>query len=122
MIRGTLQLAERLALAALYFATNGKEWNNDSGWLSGSSQCDWRGVSCNSEDRATQLDLSNNNLSSTLIRDLGELWRLETLDLQRKSLAGSFPTQLGRLVRLVTLEISRNQIRGVDDSNCVENS
>ena len=68
------------------------------------------------------MDLSNNNLSGTLIRDLEELWRLETLDLQRKSLAGSFPTQLGRLVRLVTLEISRNQIRGVDDSNCVENS
>jgi Leucine-rich repeat (LRR) protein len=111
-IEDTWDLAERLALAALYFATNGNEWNNDSGWLSGSSQCDWRGVSCNSEDRATRLDLSNNNLSGTLIRDLGELWRLETLDLQRNSLEGSFPTQLGRLVRLVTLEISMNQIRG----------
>ena len=40
------------ALVELYFATNGDKWTNNTGWLSGSSYCDWnwdagsKGVIC----------------------------------------------------------------------------
>lgn len=111
-IEDTWDLAERYALATLYFATNGNTWDSDARWLSGDSQCVWRGVTCDGDDRITQLDLSNNDLRGPLVADLGELRRLERLELQRNRLEGRFPTQLGRLTSLTTLEISDNQIGG----------
>ena len=36
------------ALVDLYTATSGDKWTNNTGWLRGSSYCDWKGVFCNS--------------------------------------------------------------------------
>ena len=43
---------QRYALAVLFFATGGgTDWNNNNGWLDYSvSECDWYGLSCESED------------------------------------------------------------------------
>jgi hypothetical protein len=32
---------ERYAMAVFYYSTNGNGWNNDDGWLSSTSVCDW---------------------------------------------------------------------------------
>ena len=38
--------AERLALDALYEATEGEGWANRTGWLGASDPCEWFGVTC----------------------------------------------------------------------------
>lgn len=37
---------QRFGLATLYYATNGAQWTNSTGWLGGSSECTWAGVLC----------------------------------------------------------------------------
>jgi len=51
---------QRYGLLTLYFATNGAQWTNSSGWLGDSSECTWAGVVCTGEtnDRRRQLQKS----------------------------------------------------------------
>lgn len=42
---------QRYGLLTLYFATNGAQWTNSSGWLGDSSECTWAGVVCGGEGR-----------------------------------------------------------------------
>ena len=42
---------QRYGLLTLYFATNGAQWTNSSGWLGDSSECTWAGVVCGGEER-----------------------------------------------------------------------
>lgn len=76
-----------LALASLYYSTNGREilteparrmsyavadssattWLNDTGWLSfESSECTWHGISCNEHEHVIGISLANNGLVQTL--------------------------------------------------------
>ncbi|KAL7480475.1 hypothetical protein ACHAW6_006166 [Cyclotella cf. meneghiniana] len=71
------RLAQRYALAVLYFATKGGgtgEWNNSTNWLSG-HECNWYGIRCEwGENNVTSgyntfrvgLQLWDNNLSGTI--------------------------------------------------------
>jgi hypothetical protein len=60
---------DRLALVALYNATNGANWWLNTGWTvpgsPGDNPCGWYGVTCTS-GRVTGLDLSNNSISGYL--------------------------------------------------------
>jgi hypothetical protein len=40
-------LEERYALVTFYFSTKGSQWLNSTGWLSGSTECNWYGITCN---------------------------------------------------------------------------
>lgn len=59
---------EREALIALYNATSGPQWHNNSGWIDFSNnECDWFGVSCDvSLSSVTGLQLNANNLKGLL--------------------------------------------------------
>jgi Leucine-rich repeat (LRR) protein len=37
---------QRYALTTLYYSTNGDGWTNSMGWLSGSNECMWAGITC----------------------------------------------------------------------------
>ena len=43
------------ALVDLYTATNGKQWRDNVGWLSGTSYCGWHGVTCDEDGNVNQL-------------------------------------------------------------------
>ena len=49
-----------LALVDLYTATDGDKWTNNTGWLSGSSYCDWNWGSCGSTKCGVTCDSSGN--------------------------------------------------------------
>ncbi|MEM8893404.1 MAG: leucine-rich repeat domain-containing protein, partial [Bacteroidota bacterium] len=109
--------SDSLALVALYNATDGPNWTNQTGWeiINGvgapTPVSDWFGVTV-SADRVTQLTLTANNLNGNLPAELGDLTNLNSLSLIENQLMGVIPTELGNLSSLVTLDFSGNQLTG----------
>jgi len=62
------QIIQRYTLGVLYFAINGDNWYDSTGWLGGTSECEWNGVRCSSSVvTATTLDLNDNQLNGGTI-------------------------------------------------------
>ena len=104
---------ERQALLALYSATNGESWENNSGWKDAAvgTECTWYGVACAGES-ITQITLSQNNLSGSIPFELGNLVSLVRLDLGSNSLSGSIPTSLDAAGNLTFIRLSNNSLSG----------
>ena len=81
------------ALVALYDATGGKSWTNQTGWLNDSDPCSWYGVSC-SQGVVVALDLFANNLTGPLPLDIGGLPDLKTLTINDNPLTGPIPVTI----------------------------
>ena len=54
---------DRAALVALYNATDGDNWTNNTNWLSSEPIGQWHGVTTDAESRVTHLRLNHNELS-----------------------------------------------------------
>mmetsp|Transcript_25672 Transcript_25672/g.37810 ORF Transcript_25672/g.37810 Transcript_25672/m.37810 type:complete len:225 (-) Transcript_25672:1108-1782(-) len=59
-----VKFIQRFALAVLYFATNGENWSSTNvdgkkPFLSGISECNWRGIICNAENEVIIIYLGN---------------------------------------------------------------
>ena len=100
-------------LTALYNATDGANWDDNTNWLSEQPLQYWKGVTINSEGRVTQLDLFLNQLSGNIPEELGNLISLERLSLGGNQLSGDIPAALGGLTYLEVLDLSDNQFTGV---------
>ena len=103
---------DRAALAALYNATNGSSWRDDTNWVSSRPLGEWHGVSTDADGRVTELDLRDNQLSGSIPSELGNLANLERLTLYDNELSGSIPSQLGNLAYLQALGLGSNQLSG----------
>ncbi|KAL2334698.1 hypothetical protein Fmac_015911 [Flemingia macrophylla] len=60
----------------------------------------------------TNVDLSNNNLSGTIPREITDLDGLIYLNLSHNQLSGEIPPSIGNMRLLESIDISRNQISG----------
>ncbi|XP_014521870.1 receptor-like protein 12 [Vigna radiata var. radiata] len=58
------------------------------------------------------LNLSRNNLSGEIPSDIGNLRSLDSLDLSRNHLSGKIPPSLSKIDRLALLELSNNHLSG----------
>ena len=85
---------DREALAALYNATNGDNWENNGNWLSDSPIGEWRGVTANDGGRVIELQLNANKLSGEILGELGNLSNLQWLFVQGNQLSGCVPVNL----------------------------
>ena len=103
---------DREVLAALYNATDGRNWGNNWNWMSDRPLGEWYGVTANTEGRVTYLDLSFNDLSGEIPPELGNLANLEWLDLGINQLDGRIPPELGNLANLEWLDLRTNQLDG----------
>ena len=103
---------DRAALAALYNATNGSSWRDDTNWVSSRPLGEWHGVSTDADGRVTELDLLANQLSGSIPSELGNLANLERLTLYDNQLSGSIPSELGNLANLQALGLHDNQLSG----------
>ena len=103
---------ERPVLVALYNATDGANWVNNSNWLSDAPLGAWYGVYTNFEGQVTGLDLAKNRLDGELPADLGGLSKLITLNLLENGLTGEIPPELGDLTHLVYLQLQWNKLTG----------
>ena len=73
--------ADRAALVALYNATGGVNWTNNTNWLSNEALSEWHGVDTDANGRVTGLRLENNGLIGEIPAELGDLTRLSHLAL-----------------------------------------
>ena len=103
---------DRAALVALYNATNGSGWGDNTNWLSDEPLGEWFGVSTDAEGRVESLTLRSNNLSGSIPVELGNLTNLEYLSLENNKLSGSIPVELGDLTNLALLYLYRNKLSG----------
>ena len=104
--------ADRAALEALYDATGGASWADDTNWKTSAPLGDWHGVTTDASGRVTRLELDDNGLAGSIPSVLGDLANLEWLDLRSNELGGSIPSALGNLANLVVLELSWNELSG----------
>ena len=103
---------DRAALVALYEATNGANWTDNTNWLSDRPLDEWYGVTTNADGRVTRLMVNDNGLSGSLPTSLGDLKSLEWLNLGNNKLSGALPASLGGLTRLQLLALQSNQFSG----------
>ena len=100
-------------LIAFYNATNGHEWNNNSGWKEGadSTNCDpcngWYGVKCQ-DARVTTIELRENNLYGKIPKELYNLSELKYLALNDNELYGVLPDSIRKLKNLEYLNLGNN--------------
>ena len=103
---------DRAALVALYNATDGENWTNNTKWLTDAPLHQWRGVSTDASGRVTDLYLARNGLSGEIPEELGNLTNLDRLTLGSNQLSGEIPNELGSLTNLRVLGLEGNQLSG----------
>ena len=113
---------DRVALEALYDATGGPGWTDNTNWKTSAPLRDWFGVRLNL-GRVTSLDLAGNGLTGPIPEALGDLAFLEWLNLGSRSdftsrqqfknaLTGPIPPALSHLTRLWFLALRENALTG----------
>ena len=95
---------------ALYDATDGPNWANNTNWLSNAPMGEWHGVTTDSDGRVTHLDLFENHLTGEIPAELGSLTNLAQLSLSSNQLTGEIPGELGSLANLEWLVLDSNQL------------
>ncbi len=104
--------ADRAALVALYNATGGADWTNNTNWLSNEALSEWHRVETDEDGRVTALRLVANGLSGEIPAELENLTNLQVLSFSINTLSGEIPAELGRLTNLQTLSLSANTLSG----------
>ena len=101
-------------LIALFNATGGYNWHDNTNWGSSRQTSSWYGVS-NKASRnprhVTMLQLPQNNLTGEIPPELGNLGSLTVVDLRGNNLTGEIPAELGKL-HLPILLLSGNKFTG----------
>ena len=95
-VNGVGPLDDLGALTALYNATDGDNWFNNTNWLTDAPLSEWHGVSTNDEGQVVSLNLGNNSLSGALPPETGGLINLSELGLGSNQLTGTVPSEIGQ--------------------------
>ncbi|KAG9390083.1 Cyst wall protein type 3 [Carpediemonas membranifera] len=103
---------DSISLMAIYDNCNGDMWIEPTNWGSDANKCDWKGVTCNSEEHVVGLDLSFMNVGPTWPTDLECLPLLRSLNLSNNPIFSSVPDMLGNLSGLKTLDLSHMGLVG----------
>ena len=103
---------DKAALVALYDATGGAGWADNTNWMSDAPICEWHGVLADADGRVIILNLQRNQLSGELPPELGNLSHLQELYLRENHLTGPIPAGLGSLSNLTHLDLNLNSISG----------
>lgn len=104
---------EREALIALYKATNGDNWTNNTNWCSDKPVSEWYGISAhNNPTRVMTIDLMNNNLCGAIPDEIGNLPSLISLYLPVNHLTGEIPSSICKLTSLKSLGLDHNDLIG----------
>ena len=103
---------DREALVALYNATDGPNWTNNTGWLTEAPIGEWHGVVVNQDGRVRELQLARNQLRGEIPQEIGNLSELIILFLALNELEGPIPSEIGGLQNLELLGLQQNNLSG----------
>ena len=101
---------EREALIALYKATNGDNWTNNTNWCSDKPISEWYGITV--QDGELWIDLRSNNLIGELPKEIGVFNRLTHLYLSFNNIIGTIPKCITNLTQLEIFDVYSNQLTG----------
>ena len=105
--------SDRAALVALYHATDGPNWENNTNWLSDAPLGEWYGVQTDGNGRVIILNLYDERLSGEITPELGSLSNLVALNLGENDLTGGIPASLGLLTNIQQISLGNNRLEGV---------
>ena len=111
----TVENTDRAALVALYEATDGRNWIDNTNWLSDEPLGEWYGIQVRRRAtglRVTGLRLSDNALVGEIPSELAGLSALQRLELDSNELTGPIPLELGSLAELHELNLGNNKLTG----------
>ena len=80
-------------MARMYYNNGGDSWTSNTNWLNNESHCSWTGtsISCDYNSHVTEVNLSGNNVSGSMIDLLG-VSALSTVVLNFNNMAGPIPS------------------------------
>ena len=119
----TVENTDRAALVALYNATDGPNWIDNTNWLSEAPLGEWYGVETDPSGRVVELVLRGrwdddtqaevpHGLTGRIPPELGNLRNLRSADFSWNNLNGSIPPELGQLDSLRSLSLLANRLSG----------
>ena len=114
---------DRVALVALYHATDGPNWVDNTNWLTDAPLGEWYGVDTDAAGRVVGIGLAgqwdneaqqfiSHGLRGELPADLANLTQLTSLNLSINDLSGAIPPELGNLANVRNLSLSWNALAG----------
>lgn len=106
-----IEQQEREALIALYNATDGDNWTDNTNWCTDKPLSEWAGISCRN-GRVSSIYLSYGNMVGQLPEELGNLTELEYISFYGNKLSGEIPSSIGNLTNLEVLSLSNNNLTG----------
>lgn len=109
----SVQLVQRYVLGSLFFSTNGGNWTNSTNWMSGVSECEWFGITCDGEF-VSEIRLKTNNLTGEIAHEISELYsdHMARIVMDHNFLTGPLPPKFDKLKNLVQLEVDDNLLSG----------
>jgi len=104
---------QRYILAVFYFSFQGDGWRQRKGWLNPSSECTWKGITCNNRNEVSMLWLTDNFLVGSLPMELSYLSTIDTITLNDNDISGPLPiSYFTQLIHLRQLSLYNNRLTG----------
>lgn len=108
---------EKDALMALYNATDGDNWTDNTNWNSEEPIGNWYGVTTDGDGHVTELALDNNNLAGSIPSEIGDMQWLTNIDISNNNISESIPEEFYSLTNMLYINMYENNLSGDISSN-----
>ena len=107
-------VSDSLALVALYNATNGDDWVDNTNWLvEGQTIGNWAGCVVDSSGCVCEINIFGiSQTLGSLPPEIGDLTNLKVLNFWYSGLVGNIPSEIGNLPNLEVLDLRGNKLTG----------